>query len=93
MVRMYRIKIVSITLIFPKECNGDHCVIYRNILTIITPRACARGKAIGFIRLSVRLFVSTKIARSGDLGVIARCKYNYRYGKVGKRTFFSLLRA
>ena len=37
---------------------------------VITPRACARGKVIG------RRVVSTKIARSGDLGVWATRKYS-----------------
>ena len=38
---------------------------------IITPRACARGKVIGFVcrRLSSSVVVNTKIARSGDLGI------------------------
>ena len=72
-------------------CGQFHTVVYSS--TVITQHACTRGKAIGFVRLSVCLSVSTKIARSGDLGLIARCKYNYRYGKVGKHTFFSLLGA
>ena len=46
---------------------------------IITPRACARGKAIGFVRLFV---YQHKIARSGDLGV----SINYSVRKVGKLT-------
>ena len=41
--------------------------------------------------LSVCLSVDTKIASSGDLGVITRYKYHYNVGKVGKLTFFSLL--
>ena len=49
---------------------------------LITPRACARGKAIG-----VCLFDSV------CLGVIATCKYHYSVGKVGKRTYFGLLGA
>ena len=48
--------------------------IQRKATKFITPRACARGNVIGFVcrlssvvcRLSV---VSTKIARSGDLGI------------------------
>ena len=56
--------------IFALKCQGYP------FLLIITPHACTRGKAIGFVRLSVCLSASTKIARSGDLGVIAR------YGKV-----------
>ena len=51
---------------------------------IFTPRACATGKAIG---LSV---CQAKIARSGDLGALAKCKYHFSVGKVGKLTFFSL---
>ena len=54
----------------------------------ILPGACARGKASGFVRLYV---CQHKIARSGNLGVIARCKYNYRVGKVGKKYLFLAL--
>ena len=37
---------------------------------IITPCACAKGKAIGFVcLLSVIVVVTTKIARSGDIGI------------------------
>ena len=39
----------------------------------------------------VCLFVTTKIARSGDLGIIARYKYHCSVGKVGKYTIFRLL--
>ena len=48
---------------------------------IITTRACARGKAIGFVclssvcRLSV-VIVVTKIARSGHLDIWETCRYN-----------------
>ena len=60
-----------------------------NLLRLLS-RAHAQGvKQSGFFPSVCQL----KIARSGDLGVIARSKYNYRYGKVGKRTFFSLLGA
>ena len=52
---------------------------------VFTPRACARDKAIGFVRLSV----STKIASSGDLGVIAYLQI--REG--GKMYLLSLLGA
>ena len=38
--------------------------------TIITLRACARGKAIGCV------VVDTKIGKSGDLGTWANCKHN-----------------
>ena len=42
---------------------------------LITPRACTRGKAIGFVcRLSS--VVTTKIARSRVLGICACCNYN-----------------
>ena len=47
---------------------------------LVTPRACARGKAIGFVccpsvvcLLSV---VVTKIARSRVLGICACCNYH-----------------
>ena len=43
-------------------------------LSLITPRACARGKAVGFVcLLSV---VVTKIARSPHLGIWATRKYD-----------------
>ena len=40
----------------------------------ITPRTCARGKAISFVCLSS--VVVTKIARSRVLGICACCKHN-----------------
>ena len=43
------------------------------IIKIFTPRACARGKAIG---LSICVVISTKIARSRVLGIYACCKHN-----------------
>ena len=46
-----------------------------------------------YLSVYVCVFVSTKIARSGDLGVIAKCKYHYSIGKIGKLTFFCLLDA
>ena len=52
------------------------------ICIIITPRTCARGKAIGFVcRLSsvvcrLSSVVTTKIARSRVLGICAYCNYN-----------------
>ena len=55
-------------------------------LHVVTLHACTRGKAIG----SVRLSVSTNIARSGDL---VRCKYHYSVGNMGKLPFFCLLGA
>lgn len=55
--------------------------------------ACVYMHTIWFVCLSVCLFVCTKIARFGNLGVIARCKCHYSYGKLGKFTFFSLLDA
>ena len=61
---------------------------------LITLRACARGKAIRFVHLFVCISVTTKIVRSGDLGIIAKCKYHYNsVEKVGKHTFFGLLGA
>ena len=71
---------------------GNACLTSRSI-PIITPRACARGKAIGFVCPFVCLSVTTKIAGSGDQGIIARCKYHYSVGKVGKHTSFGLLGA
>ena len=46
------------------------------IIIIITPRACARGKAIGRVIVVVVVVVSTKIAISRDVGVYATCKHN-----------------
>ena len=58
------------------------------------PVRMRKGKAIGLsVCLFVCLSVTTKIARSGDLGVIARCKYHYSVRKVGKHTLFGLLGA
>ena len=58
----------------------------------ILPRVHVQGVKQYFCP-SVCLSVTTKIARSGDLGIIARCKYHYSVGKVGKHTFFGLLGA
>ena len=61
---------------------GRNTVMYiyvRTVLALITPRACARGKAIGtrFVRLSsFTVVVGTKIARSRVLGVCVCCKHN-----------------
>ena len=78
--------------------SHDHVLVLYIISHIITPHACARGKAIVlsvclFVCLSVCLSSTTTIARFGDLGVIARCKYHYSVGKVGKCTFIGLLGA
>ena len=44
---------------------------------LITPHACARGKAIGFVcHLLLSVIVGTKIARSRDLGIQATRKHN-----------------
>ena len=42
--------------------------------TIITPRTCAGGKAIG--RVIVIIVVNQNIAKPGDLGTWASCKRN-----------------
>ena len=73
--------------------NYWHC---RYSFSGFIPRAHAqevKQSGCPSVCLSVCLSVTTKIARSGDLGVIARCKYHYSVGKVGKRTFFGLLGA
>ena len=75
----------------PKQLLVLFTVINLVRIVFITLHTCARGKAIGFVCLSV--FISTKIARSGDLGGIARCKYHYSVRNVGKRTYFFLLSA
>ena len=74
------------------NCTGIYHIEYNLHRHIIIPRVCTRGKAIS-LSVCVCVFVSTKITRSGDLGVIAKCKYHYSVGKVGKLTFFSLLDA
>ena len=43
---------------------------------IITLRACARGNVIGLSVVCLSSVVSTKITRSGDLGIWANRKYN-----------------
>ena len=45
---------------------------------LITPHACARGKAIGLVCLLsvVVVIVITKIARSRVLGIYACCNYH-----------------
>ena len=56
-----------------------HSIAYVCMYIIITPRACARGKAIGFVchRLSsVVIVVSMKIAKSRDLGIGMTLKHN-----------------
>ena len=47
-----------------------------HITVFITLHACARGRIIRFVCL-YQPSVVTKIARSGDLGIIVRCKYHY----------------
>ena len=66
---------------------------YNELFFFFVLHACARGEAIGFVHLFVCLSISTKIARSGDLGIIAKYKYHYSVGEMGKLTFFSLLHA
>ena len=46
------------------------------IMPNITPRACARGKAIGFVCLLSVIVITTKIARSGGIGIWATRKQN-----------------
>ena len=49
------------------------CILYyrrTGFNCVVTPRACARGKVIGFVCRCLSLsVVSTKVAGSGDLGV------------------------
>jgi hypothetical protein len=47
--------------------TGDGGIFTHTCVFVITPRTCARGKAIGFVLLSVCLFVTTKNARSEDV--------------------------
>ena len=50
--------------------------LFNDILQLITPHTCARGKAIGFVcHLSLSV-VSTKIATSRDPGIWATRKHN-----------------
>ena len=50
----------------------------KNLSIVVTPRACARGKVIGFVCLSVCLsvIVITKIDRSRVLSINACCNYH-----------------
>ena len=50
-------------------------VIIMQCVTIITPHACARGKAIGFFCLS-SIVCRPKIPRSWILGICACCNYH-----------------
>ena len=54
---------------------------------MITPHACARGKATGFVRLSAQKSPDLEIL----VGIIERSKYNYNARKVGKLIFFAFL--
>ena len=42
----------------------------------ITPRACARGEVISCVVVVIVIVVDTKIAKFGDLGILASCKSN-----------------
>ena len=55
--------------------------MFTEVIIIITPRACARGKVIG--RVVVVVVVSTKIAISRDIDVQATRKHNesIQFGK------------
>ena len=57
----------------------------------ITMHARVQGvkQSVLSICLSVCLSVSTKITRSGDLGIIVKCKYHYSVGKVGNLPSFA----
>ena len=55
---------------------------------VISLSVCARDKAIGFVHLFVCQHKNHQIWR---LGIIARRKYHYSVGKVGKLTFFNLV--
>ena len=70
----------------------EWCVFQMSlVLKMLPPLSLPRAHTQG-VKQSV-LSVSTKISRSGDLGVIARCKHHYSVRKVVKLAFFSLLDA
>ena len=59
--------------------EGTYAFILARYYHLITPRACARGKVIGFVcrRLSSSVVVvSTKIARSEDLSAFMINRFN-----------------
>ena len=55
---------------------------------IITPRACARGKACPSVVVVVVVVVRTKITRSRVLGVCACCKHN-QLVDIGEKLVFT----
>ena len=55
---------------------------------LITPRACPRGKVIGFV---CRLSVGTKIARSDDSGITVVGNCNQIVGSGEKLSSFCIL--
>ena len=61
-----------------QDCSGDsgrvgaYAHTHTNLI-VVTPRACARDKAIGFVCLSSVVII--KIARSPHLGIWATRKY------------------
>ena len=71
-------------------CRVVQCIAEHGIIVYNYPARMRKGWSNRFCP-SVCLSVTTKIVRSGYLGVTARCKYHYSVGKVGKRTFFGLL--
>ena len=86
--------LLTCTWVFDRIGKGylpPSIILYTMYIIIIMclPRAHVQGVKQSV--LSVCLSVSTKIARSGDLGIIVRCKYHYSLGNVGKFTFFCLL--
>ena len=58
-----------IQIVLPIVVVGGSAIMITLTLIVITPRACARGKAIGFACRRLSSSVGTKIARSRYVGI------------------------
>ena len=76
----------------PRVHSLKACVLYISRLDLL-PRAHVQGIKQSVLSVCHLSVVITKIARSGDLGVIVRYVYHYGIGNVGKPTFFWFLDA
>ena len=70
--------------LFSFSCRLEMALVLDLIANIITPRACTRGKVIGsVVIIVVVIIVSTKIARSRAVGILAsgQCSQNVITGE------------
>ena len=68
------------------------CSLYDGpLLSSYPARTCARGKAIGCVRLSSVCLVSTKITRSEDSGILMVGKHDHIVGSGEKLSCFCFL--